>query len=207
MKHYLSPLQHDALCEVFNISVGRAAAAMSGLVGEEVTLSVPAMRFCSIDALSEKMGMGEWQRVDAISQSFKGSFEGDALLMFPDDDGMEVVRLMLAGLKQPVNMDELASDALVEIGNLLLNACLSALADIMGEEFHFDIPNLSSGRSVDVLAQRSHHPEDPVLFLHIQFTLEHRRIEGFLAFLINLPSLDNLRSGIDAFIGQLQQRP
>lgn len=202
MNSHLSPLQHDALCEIFNISVGRAAAAMSGLVGEEVSLSVPAMRFCSVDALSERMGMAEWQRVDAISQQFKGSFEGDALLMFPDDDGMEVVRLMLAKLKQPVDIDELAGDALVEIGNLLLNACLSALADIMAEEFNFAIPSLCSGRGSDVLAQRS-NPDDPVLFLHIQFMLENRRIEGFLAFLINLPSLDNLRRGIDHFLGRL----
>ncbi|PHV12297.1 hypothetical protein [Chitinimonas sp. BJB300] len=200
MNVYLTPLQHDALCEIFNISVGRAAAAMGGLVGENVSLSVPAMRFCSIDALKDRMNMVEWQQVSAVSQSFKGSFEGDALLMFPNDDGMEIVRLMLSHVKQAVDINELRGDALIEIGNLLFNACLSSLADIFDEEFIFDIPRLRSCSGSEVLAQESHSPRNPVLFLNIQFTLGKRHIEGFLAFLITLSSLDTLRHGADRFI-------
>ncbi|MGQ5525107.1 hypothetical protein ACUHMQ_17845 [Chitinimonas sp. PSY-7] len=200
MNVYLTPIQHDALCEIFNISVGRAAAAMSGLVGEEISLAMPAMRFCSVDALKERMHMEEWQQVSAVSQAFKGTFEGDALLLFPSDDGMEIVRLMLSHIKQAVDVNELAGDALVEIGNLLLNACLSTLADIFDEEFDFDIPRLRSCSGSEVLAQDTYSPRTPVLLLNIQCKLGKRQVEGFLAFLITISSLDTLRHGADRFI-------
>ncbi|UUZ47426.1 chemotaxis protein CheC [Massilia sp. B-10] len=41
----LSELQHDALVEIFNIGVGHAARAMSDIVNEEVTMSVPHITF------------------------------------------------------------------------------------------------------------------------------------------------------------------
>ncbi|QDQ26080.1 chemotaxis protein CheC [Chitinimonas arctica] len=203
MSGQLSPLQHDALCEIFNISVGRAAAAMSGLVGEEVSLSVPAMRFCAIEELNDRVGWAQWRHVDAVAQHFTGSFDGDALLMFADDDGEEVVRLMLAALNRTDDIDTLGSDALAEVGNVLLNACMSALADIMAEDFSYSLPHLCSGRGVDVLAQRGVEPHCQVLFLHIQFLLESKRIEGYLAFLLGLSSVDGLRNGVDRFLGHL----
>ena len=204
MIELLTPLQHDALCEIFNISVGQSAAAMSGLVGEEVSLSVPAMRFCTLDELNDKVGMSHWRRVDAVAQHFAGSFEGEALLMFPDEDGVELARMMMGGADTVIqNFDLLVSDAVGEIGNVLLNACLSALADLVGEEFEFSLPSLCSGRARDVLEQRTTDPQNPVLFLHIQFLLESQRIEGYLAFLMSLPSLDGLRQGVDRFLGHL----
>jgi len=204
MIELLTPLQHDALCEIFNISVGQSAAAMSGLVGEEVSLSVPAMRFCALTELNERVGMNHWRRVDAVVQQFSGTFDGEALLMFPDDDGVELARMMMGSLGDASNdFEQLVNDALGEIGNILLNACLSALADLMGEEFEYSLPNLCSGRARDVLEQRSPDPQGPVLFLHIQFQLETQRIEGYLAFLMSLPSLDGLRLGVDRFLGHL----
>jgi chemotaxis protein CheC len=41
----LTELEHDALVELFNIGVGQAASAMSEIVNETVTMSVPAISF------------------------------------------------------------------------------------------------------------------------------------------------------------------
>ena len=43
--HNLSELQQDALLEIFNVSIGRAASAMSDMVSETINMSVPAMQF------------------------------------------------------------------------------------------------------------------------------------------------------------------
>ena len=41
----LNDLQQDALLEIFNIGVGKAAAALSKMTSEEVLLSVPTLEF------------------------------------------------------------------------------------------------------------------------------------------------------------------
>ncbi|WP_269530924.1 chemotaxis protein CheX [Chitinimonas sp. BJYL2] len=205
MSTELTALQQDALCEIFNISVGRAAAAMSGLVGEEVSLSVPVMRFCSFAALHDRIGWSQWRHVDAVTQHFTGSFTGDAMLMFADEDGEEVVRLMVGALpsRGSPDMQALLADALGEIGNVLLSACLSALADLIGDDFTYSVPSIASGAGLDVI----NHPDDDdtrqVLFLHVQFLLETRRIEGYLAFVLGVDSIASLRGGVDRFLGNL----
>ena len=52
----LTELQHDALVEMFNQGVGQAAAAMSRIVNEEVTMSVPMVLFQSRSEVAKTLG-------------------------------------------------------------------------------------------------------------------------------------------------------
>ena len=51
----LTDLQHDALVEIFNIGVGHAARAMSEIVNEPVTMSVPSISFLTRAAAAEML--------------------------------------------------------------------------------------------------------------------------------------------------------
>jgi chemotaxis protein CheC len=44
-----------------------------------------------------------------------------------------------------------------------------------------------------------------VLFLHIKFEIHQKEISGYVALLMDIPSLDELRSLIAAFIGSITQ--
>jgi chemotaxis protein CheC len=59
----LSELQHDALVEIFNIGVGQAARAMSEIVSEEVTMSVPSIRFLNRADAAAMLGNNDTHRV------------------------------------------------------------------------------------------------------------------------------------------------
>ena len=99
--------------------------------------------------------------------------------------------------------EQLTDDALCEIGNILLNACMSALADLVDEEFDYSTAALRHGRAEDILAEQSPGEHGPALFLHIQFLLEEQRIEGYLIFLLSEASLEGLREGVDRFLDHL----
>jgi len=62
----LSEIQHDALVEIFNISIGRAAAAMSSIVNEEITLAVPSFRFMTVREAAEALCDGEGRRIAGL---------------------------------------------------------------------------------------------------------------------------------------------
>ena len=79
----LTDIQHDALVEIFNLGVGRAAAAMSRIVNEEVTMSVPMIAFQSRAEVAKTLGSTEGRRICAIAQHFEGAFNTEAFLMFP----------------------------------------------------------------------------------------------------------------------------
>lgn len=84
----LTELEHDALVELFNIGVGQAASAMSEIVNETVTMSVPAISFLTRATAaklltSRSSGNG---RLCGISQHYSGAFDTEAILMFPEEE-------------------------------------------------------------------------------------------------------------------------
>ncbi|WP_410497486.1 hypothetical protein [Chitinibacter sp. S2-10] len=194
--HEFTPLQQDAICEVFNISVGQAAATMSEMVGEEILLSIPNIQFYTLEKASEILNQNN-ERICGVQQDFSGCFHGHALLIFPEDRSLELVRLMI-GKNMPLEyLTELEQDALAEVGNIILNACLASLSDIFQHQFQCGLPVLHIGNSQTVLLQCD--PEHQVMLLHIQFTLAHRKIEGYVIFMMNAESLDLLLKAIEQF--------
>ena len=93
----LSELENDALVEIFNIGVGHAAASMSGIVNEEVTMSVPSISFMNRSEAADMLGNKnrEAGRICGVSQHYEGAFNTEAILMFPEDKSLEIVRLMV----------------------------------------------------------------------------------------------------------------
>src|SRR5476651_680077 len=92
----LSELENDALVEIFNIGVGQAAASMSAIVHEEVTMSVPAISFMHRAAAAVLLGRGDHDRGAnvRVSQDFRGAFETEAIPMVPEEKSLEIGRLV-----------------------------------------------------------------------------------------------------------------
>jgi hypothetical protein len=108
----MSVLGLDALDEIFNISVGRAAASLSELTREVVSMRVPLVHILSLQKAIDLLDTEHKLRITSVSQKFTGSFSGKALLMFTGSSSLEVVRLML-GLQMPLEqLTEMEQDAM-----------------------------------------------------------------------------------------------
>jgi chemotaxis protein CheC len=193
----LTPLHQDALCEIFNIGAGYAAAAMSQMMMDEVRLCVPSLEVFGIHELIEHLSSAG-NSICLINQSFSGAFQGRAMLIFPEKNSLELVRIMLGNSVSLEQLTDLEQDALTEVGNIILNACLSALSDILRQEFQCGLPTL------EIIHKRqdfsNHDQDEVVLFVRIHFQLEHHDINGDLAFIMRPESSNLLYSALDQFV-------
>ncbi|MFD2366339.1 chemotaxis protein CheC [Pseudoduganella sp. GCM10020061] len=202
--HALSELQQDALLEIFNIGIGHAAAALSDIVNEKVTMAVPSLSFLEFAGVPALLGVGDEVRACGISQQFRGAFETSAVLMFPEHKSLELVRLMLGESTPLAELSAMEQEALTEIGNILLNACIGALADIFEHELRGSMPRYHAGRSDEVLAAAcGNTAETHVLLLHIDFALERHQIDGYVAFVLDMGALGKLRTHIDGYLQRM----
>jgi chemotaxis protein CheC len=201
----LSEIQHDALVEIFNISIGRAAAAMSNIVNQEITLATPSFRFMTVREAAEELGDGDGNRICGVTQTYKGTFDAEAILMFPEEKSLEIVRMMV-GDSFPLNaLSDLEQDAMSEIGNIILNACIGTIANIVGGKFTSSLPTFRLGTSREILHADEKGADDFVLFIFIDFIMEQREIHGYVAFLMSVPSIAGLLQSVDRFIGKIPQ--
>jgi chemotaxis protein CheC len=199
----LTELQHDALVEIFNVGVGQAAAAMSRIVNEEVTMSVPMVVFQSRSEVAQTLGSSEGRRVCAVAQQFEGAFNTEAFLMFPEEKSLEIVRLMVGQSLSMEELSEMEQEAMSEIGNIILNSCMATLANASGRELHGSLPMYRVGTGNDILGDAGKEWDGVVLTLKIDFNIERHEIHGYVAFLLDVPALQDLRAYIDDYLSKL----
>ncbi|MCG2582925.1 chemotaxis protein CheX [Massilia sp. TS11] len=199
----LTELQHDALLEIFNIGVGHAAAAMSGIVNEEVKMTVPTISFQNRAQAAELLGRGGNQRICGVSQHFEGAFKTEAILMFPEDKSLEIVRLMVGESVALDELTEMEQEAMSEIGNIILNSCVGTLANLFSQELEGSLPMYHIGTSEEILTASGSLADTVVLMLHIDFILEKHAIHGYVAFILDVTALQDLREQVDRYLAKV----
>ena len=199
----LTELQHDALVEIFNIGVGHAASAMSDIVNEEVTMSVPSISFQNRAAAAAMLGNKDGQRVCGVSQHYQGAFSTEAILMFPEDKSLDIVRLMVGEAVSLKELTEMEQEAMSEIGNIILNSCVGTLANIFAQELSGSLPQYHVGTSEEILSATGGAADTVVLMLHIDFILETHQIHGYVAFVLDLTALEDLQVQVDRYLANL----
>jgi chemotaxis protein CheC len=196
----LSELEQDALAEIANMGVSRAAASLRQMVGEQVLLSVPAV---SIVSRQTAAGLVERSspKLVAVQQTFEGPFTGRALLIFPETQSLELVRSIVGDQHSLEDVIDLEQEALAETGNVILNACLATIANVLQRTMRMSLPSVLRGDGQSLFDVQGATPDDNlVLFLYIDFSVKNRDITGFIALLMDLPSIAALKEIVHEFI-------
>lgn len=200
----LSAFQTDALTEIFNIGAGRAAASLSEIVGDTVMLSVPRIQLYSSSEINAAILSLDSPRIGAVRQSFSGPFDVDAMLLFTEDRALEIAHDMMGSHMSVEDVAELEQEAMCELGNIILNACLSSMADVLNLTLESSLPEYTVGPTDSILQQIVSKQDQPlVLVLHIDLSIEKRHSQGYLVFLLSSSSLQKLLTHIDRFISEL----
>lgn len=197
----LSEMELDALTELVNLGVSNAAASLRELVKEEILLSVPKVTVVTRDEAIKNLGERDAKRLVAVHQDFDGDIAGRALLIFPETKSLELVRAIVGSDLSLDDIIELEQEALAETGNIILNACLATLANNLGRTLKISLPEvLHGGGSEFFYIKPPPQVDDSVLFSFINFSVRQRNITGYIAMLLDLPSLATLKSLLAALI-------
>ena len=197
----LTEYQLDALTEIFNIGAGRAAASLSDIVGDEVMLSVPRVEFYRADQINATVLSLTSARLGSVKQEFNGPFNMAASLLFTEERALEIVQEMIGSQVQMEDLVEYEQEAMCEVGNIILNACLSAVADMLGISFESTLPEYSSDVPDVVIGRIVSDTSNPMmLILHMNMLIEKRHSQGKLIFWLSSSSLDGLIFHLDRFL-------
>lgn len=202
----LDELERDALTEVVNIGVSRAASSLRKMVGRQVLLSVPSVEIVTQAAAASLIGQRESEDLVAVKQEFEGAFSGRALLIFPETKSLELARAVMGDEASTEQVTELESEALAETGNVILNNCLGTMANMLKQSLKMSLPEIVRGSGEQLFAHASDADKSAlVLFLYINFSVQDRNIRGYIAMLMDLPSMAALKVLIADFIDRVTE--
>jgi chemotaxis protein CheC len=197
----LAELERDALTEIVNIGVSRAASSLRKMIGDQVLLSVPSIEVVSQKRAARLISEREVSDLVAVRQDFAGPFSGRALLIFPETNSLELVRAVTGGELAAEEVVEMEGEALCETGNVILNACLATMANMLQRSLTMTIPEIIRGSSASLFEIDAESPGGGlVLFLYIDFAVRSRDIRGYIAMIMDIPSLEMLKGLLEEFI-------
>jgi chemotaxis protein CheC len=203
----LSEIEQDVIAEIANMGVSRAANSLRQMVGQEVLLSVPAVNVVTREAAVRLVERGSSSKLVAVQQSFEGPFSGRALLIFPAAQSLELVRSIVGDEHSLEDVIDLEHEALAETGNIILNACLATIANVLRQTMRMSLPTVVRGDGGTLFDVQSDAAEgNLVLFLYIDFSVKNREIRGFIALLLDLPAIAALKEIVRDFVAGIEQQ-
>jgi chemotaxis protein CheC len=142
---HLSDIERDAMAEISNIAVGRAAASLRQIVGHEILMSVPSVEIMAREAAALSLAKPGTKTFIAVCQNFEGSFSGRALLIFPEANSLALVRAIL-GRDMPLDdVADIEDEALAETGNIILNSFVATMANVFKRALNMSLPSVMRG--------------------------------------------------------------
>ena len=198
----MSFLEKDALQEIMNISFGQAAADLSDVINLFVTLSVPYIDVLSHDEVTRYIQerIPDTSEVSMVTQLFSGHFSGSSILLFPHGEGKKLLHLFNEDLGESLNgydVDVLERESLLEISNVIMGACISKIAEMLGDVVSYSPPRFYSRDQIRGTLQDSFSAECSfAIFFKTLFHFEDYNASGYLFLVSNCSTLDWLKKAI-----------
>lgn len=203
----LSAMEIDALTEIVNIGVGRAANSLGDIIGEHVLLKVPYVHVFPLEKLSEALSFFKKERHTSVLQAFHGDFTGTSALVFPPESAVRLVSALTGGEIDSPTLDAVRSGTLVEIGNIVINAILGTMGNMLKSSFIFSLPEYREiNNIVDILSVDSPQKKNGLIMLaEANFNISTLEVNGFIFILFKLDSIKSLIRTINKSIADREK--
>ncbi len=147
----LSALELDALRETGNVGAGRAATALSQMLGRPVGIDVPRVAVIRLEELPAVLG-GPEAIVAATYFRIHGDAPGRLVMLLGESSLVGVLGAMLGRpLVAGAPLSNEALSALKELGNIICSNYLNAVADLVGFPILPSVPALAIDMASSVL--------------------------------------------------------
>jgi chemotaxis protein CheC len=189
----LTPTEKDLLTELFNLGIGKAAKSLSILARQDVETAIPQIKLELSNTFCQQL-----QKIPmycCVSQGVRGTFDANSMLFFPVEGSREIVRLMLNQDFSNETLIALHEDAITEIGNVIINACIGTISNYLKSSFEVDIPQVTTG-NIDELLGNSKNNQDVIINIGIDLSLKKSDVHGHLLFVFGPLSIQKLKSSL-----------
>ncbi|HNY51363.1 MAG TPA: chemotaxis protein CheC [Smithella sp.] len=211
VKEMITTAETDLLQEIMNIAFGRAASDLAEFVDIFVILSVPQIRLLQAFDLpnyinSEIMDYDK-DRVSVVEQSFWGKFKGNAFLVFPPGAGKKLISLFDGGTSvlDSDPFQEMEKETFLEIGNILIGACIGKIAELLGDVITYSPPRVVVEKSLHgVVYDNLVDPDNMAIVLRTVFEFNERNVSGFMFILTKQESFVWLKNALHKFLEQYE---
>lgn len=189
----LNEIHKDILLEIGNIGTGNALTSLSQLTSHPIRMELPSIRITDTASLPDSIDLPGGKNVGVVINVHG---DVDCVITFLLNEQFTcVIAEELTGepLTDVTKMSEMQESAIREVGNIMCNAYLNALAAMLESEFAVSLPDLKIGTSKDILDTFSGEFKDDtpeLLFIENTFCYLER---AYVSYILLHPKFESLQ--------------
>ena len=206
-KEMITTEETDLLQEIMNIAFGRAASDLAEYIDIFVILSPPHIKVLQAFDLPSYLNneIKDYDKVSVVEQNFWGKFKGNAFLVFPSGTGKRMISLFNSENKffesEPTH--ELEKETFLEIGNILIGACIGKIAELLGDVTTYSPPRVVVENSLrGVVYDNLSDPDNLAIVLRTVFEFNEKNVSGYMFILTKQESFAWLKTALYKFLEQ-----
>ena len=196
----LTEEQNEVLQEVVNIGMGKAGDSLARILKTFVELSIPRIKLISVDTLNEDITrlVGDKAMVTGVRQAFFSYWRGEAIIVYDQNGCTELASLM--GYNSDLD-NQAEVELLLDVGNVLVGACINGIAEQLGVELNFSPPSvIASNSPIERLFDPQKMTWSHTLLLEVNFGLENMRFKSHLLIMMSEDTINTLKNDLDKFL-------
>ncbi|BBD65524.1 CheC, inhibitor of MCP methylation [Nostoc commune NIES-4072] len=182
----------DALQELINIGVGRAASLLNEMVDSHIRLKIPVVKVLTAnEAYQELTKRFQDDTLASVKLRFTGSFYGTASLIFPTDSASTLVAVLTGEEPGSADLDAVKIGTLSEIGNIVINGVMGSLSNVLKKHLNYTLPVYLED-TLENLLLSAYESDSKILLAQASFTIERFEIIGDIILIFLVGTFDAL---------------
>lgn len=198
-------LQKDAILEVCNIGMSKAAKQLSTLLNCPIVISSPRLQLMHDITEAQDALENSSERIHLIHQTLSNDLRGDAIMVFNQDYANFLLKNIVGGT-HPLGSEEMMSckqEALLEVGNIIISSAVTAIGNMLTLKMLLTVPDHHEN-SIDQLIHEKTIPVlkdcPDIIVLSTHLSTQETTFSGKLAFFLPPESIDALLVAVNHFL-------
>jgi chemotaxis protein CheY-P-specific phosphatase CheC len=183
----------DAFRELANVAMGQAGENLAKVLNEFIELPIPNVSLLHTNELHMALDeVNQNSQMSAVSKGFISTgISGEAIILFNDSNVENMANLL--GATNSENHEGAEVEALMDVSNILIGACLNALSAQLNVKFTHNSP-IILGLHCDLYELMNNHVSrwDKVLAIEIAYAISKHNLNFELLLLIPDQDVDKV---------------
>ena len=188
-----SPMAIDAIGEIFNISLGSSATAVSNLLARRVDITTPTVSVVS----AKDFTLGDLQPAIGVKIDYVAGLSGSNIMLLKRSDVRAIVDILMGSTTkdEDFEINELSMSAICEVMNQMMGAASTAMSDFLNRMVNISTPQAFEISSLDEFVEKYFPSNGMLVVVRFKFSVEDAVESEFMSAL----SMDLVRELLKGF--------
>lgn len=165
-----SPMAIDAIGEIFNISLGSSATAVSNMLARRVDITTPTVSVVS----AKDFTLGDLQPAIGVKIDYVAGLSGSNIMLLKRSDVRAIVDILMGSTTkdEDFEINDLNMSAICEVMNQMMGAASTAMSDFLNRMVNISTPQAFEISSLEEFVEKYFPSDGMLVVVRFKFSVE-----------------------------------